>query len=130
MDVPASFERLLRDTDPNLVAYFNPFKRRFVIDRNVEGQQATNVMIVQSEDGEFMPLTDNTIDRVRSMDAWSKFGSYEAFHRHNIQMAAEDEAKRKAEIKENYRLAGLDDKIQLNRAHTLTQRHDTHRINQ
>lgn len=124
MNVPDWFLTRLKDTDPNLIVYFNPFRQRFVIDRKVDGQANTNVMIVQAEDGEFMPLTDNTIDRIRSMDAWSKHGSYEAYHRHNINLAAEDAAKTEAEIKENYRLASIDDKAQLNQAFNLIQRHD------
>lgn len=128
--VPDWFLRLLKDTDPQLVVYFNPFKQRFMIDRQVPGQVNTNVMVVQAENGEYMPLTENTIERLRSIDAWRNYGSFEAMHRHHLQLEAEDAAKREAEIRENYRLAGLDDKIQLNRAHTLTQRHDTLRINQ
>jgi hypothetical protein len=130
MEVPAWFKARLFDTDPNLVVYFNPFKQRWVIDRKAENGLNTNVMIVQSEDGEFMPLSDSTLDRIKSMDAWKQYGSYEAFHRHNIQVAAEDAAKREAAIRENYRLNSLDNKRQLRQVYNLIQRHDVARVNQ
>lgn len=130
MHVPDWFQTRLKDTDPSLVVYFNPFKERWMIDRKAENGQTSNVMVCESDNGEYMPLTDNTIDRLRSMDAWAKHGSYEAFHRHNIELAAADKAKRDAEIRENYRLASLDDKAQLHRAYDLVQRHDVARVNQ
>lgn len=130
MQVPEWFLTRLKDTDPNLVVYFNPFKRRWMIDRKVEGQLSTNVMVCESDTGEPLPLSDNIIDRIRSMDAWKKHLSYEAFHRHNIELAAADKAKREAEIRESYRLATLDDKRQLHKAYDLVQRHDVARVNQ
>lgn len=130
MDVPDWFTRGLKDLDPSLVVYFNPFKERFVVDRKAENGQTTNVMIVQSEEGEFLPLTDNILDRIKSMDAWKQYGSYEAFHRHNISVAAADAAKRDAEIRENYRLNSLDNKRQLRQVYDLIQRHDVARVNQ
>lgn len=123
--IPEWFKKLLFDTDPQLVCYWNPFKGCHMIDRKVEGEPNTNVLVCKADNGDALPLNENIIDRVRSLDAWKKFGSYEAFHAHNQNMEAEDAAKREAEIKENYRLASLDDKVQLNRAHTLIQRHDT-----
>lgn len=130
MHVPDWFRTRLRDTDPQLVVYFNPFRRRWVIDRKVEGQANTNVMICETDTGEPLDLSDNIIDRLRSMDAWKKHGSYEAYHRHNIQMAAEDAAKREAAIRENYRLASLDDKRQIHKAYDLIKTHDVARVNQ
>lgn len=127
MDVPAWFLRRLKDADPELVVYFNPFKQRWMIDRQIPGQVNTNVMVVQDDDGSFMPLTDNTIDRILSMDAWKHHGSYEAFHRHNIQKEVESQAKLDADIRENYRLAAIDDKRQLHRAYDLIKTHDVAR---
>ena len=130
MHVPSWFLSRLKDADPQLVVYFNPFKQRWMIDRQLPGKVNTNVMVVQAENGDFMELSDNTIDRLLSMDSWKKHGSYEAFHRHNVQLEVEAKAKIDAEIRENYRLAALDDKIQLHRAYDLIQRHDTARVNQ
>jgi len=128
--VPDWFKKLLFDTDPDLIIYWNPFKACWIVDRKVEGEVNTTVLVCKADNGDALPLNENIIDRIRSMDAWKKHGSYEAYHAHNVNLAAEDEAKRNAEIRENYRLAALDDKIQMNRVHTLTQRHDTLRINQ
>lgn len=127
MHVPEWFRTRLRDTDPHLVVYFNPFRRRWVIDRKTEDGQTTNVMICETDNGEPLDLSDNIIDRLRSIDAWSKHGSYEAYHQHNIALAAADKEKREAEIRENYRLAALDDKNQLQRAYDLIKTHDTAR---
>ena len=123
--IPDWFKKLLFDTDPNLVVYWNPFKGCHMIDRRVEGEPNTHVLTCKADNGDLLPLNENIIDRLRSLDVWKKFGSYEAFHAHNLNMEAEAAQKAEAEIKENYRLASLDDKVQLNRAHTLTQRHDT-----
>lgn len=130
MTVPEWFKTRLRDTDPQLVAYFNPFKSRWVIDRRTEDGQTTNVLVCESDAGEALELSDNIIDRVRSMDAWKKHGTYEAYHQHNINLAAADAAKREAETRENYRLAALDDKRQLHHAYDLIKTHDVHRVNQ
>lgn len=130
MTVPEWFKTRLKDTDPQLVVYFNPFKRRWIIDRRTEDGQTTNVMVCESDTGEPLELSDNIIDRLRSMDAWKKHGTYEAFHRHNINLAAADKEKREAEIRESYHHAALDDKSQLHKAFDLIQRHDVHRVNQ
>ena len=130
MELPDWFARGLKDLDPSLVCYLNPFKNRWVVDRKAENGQTTNVMVVQSEEGEFMPLTDNTLERIKSMDAWKQYGSYEAFHRHNIQVEVDAAAKRDAEIRENYRLNSLDNKRQLRQVYDLVQRHDVARVNQ
>jgi hypothetical protein len=130
MEATSSFLKQLKSVDSELVCYWNKFKGCWMIDRRTEGGQTTNVLTCTSEDGEALPLNDNLLDRLRSMDSWKKHGTYEAFHRFNIQQEVEANAKIEADIRENYRLAGLDDKIQLNRAHTLIQRHDTARINQ
>ena len=130
MEIPKWFLARLKDADPALIVYFNPFQRRYVIDRVVPGQVNTNVMVVQAENGEYMDLSDNVIDRVLSMDAWREFGSYEAFHRHNIQKEVESQSKLEKQVKDSYHEAAVDDKIQLHRAYDLTQRHDTLRVNQ
>lgn len=96
-----------------------------MIDRKVEGQVNTNVLICKADNGDSLPLNDRLIERIQSMDAWREFGTYEAYHAHHLNLAAEDKVKREAAIKESYRLASLDDKIQLRKAHhTLQQLSD------
>ncbi len=130
MQAPSWFLTLLKDTDPNLVCYWNPFKGCWIVDRKCDGEVSTTVLVCKADNGDALPLNENIIDRIRSMDAWKAYGSYEAFHAANMAREKEATDKIDATIRENYRLAGLDDKIQLNKAHTLTQRHDTARINQ
>jgi hypothetical protein len=129
MQAPEWFLKLLRDTDPKLVAYWNGFKSCWMIDRKTDDGQFTNVLTCKAPNGDPLPLNENIIERIRSMDAWKKFGSYEAFHQHNINMAAEDERKRNEKIREDFRNASLDDKAQLHKAYDLIQRHDM-RVNQ
>ena len=129
-DIPAWFAQQLHDLDPRLVCYWNPFKHCYVVDRKAENGLTTNVFMGLSEEKETLPLNDNFLDRLRSMDAWAKFGSYEAFHRDRVNREVADQEKREAAIKAAYRDASADNKAQLNRAFDLTQRHDTLRINQ
>jgi len=139
--VPDWIARQLRDTDPNLIVYFNEHRDRWIIDRctrdgemkstphtHTSACPKTNVMILEDE-GAYMPLCDEAINKIRSMDTW-KFRSYENYHRDNANRAAADAEDRKRKIKESYREASLDNKRQLNEAYTLVQRHDTARINQ
>lgn len=127
MQAPSPFVRQLSLVDPELVCYWNEFKACWMIDRRTPSGETTNVLVCKSEDGEPLPLNDNLLDRLRSMDSWKIHGSYEAFHRFNIQKEVEAKAKIDADIRENYRLAGLDDKRQLNRAYDLIKIHDVAR---
>lgn len=129
MTVPAWFLQALRDTDPRLVCYFNPFLRCFVIDRKAEDGQTSNVLVCKSDTGEALPLNENLIDRVRSMDAWKTFGTYEAYQRDRLQREIDGARAINKQIEDNYREASLDNKIQLRKAFDLVQRHDM-RVNQ
>lgn len=130
MEIPKSFLIRLKNLDPQLVTYWNPFKGCWMIDRVVPGQVNTNVLVCKADNGDPLPLNDNLIERLQSMDAWKEYGTYEAFHAANLAKEAEVTAKTDAEIRENFRLAGLDDKRQLHRAYDLIKTHDVARINQ
>jgi hypothetical protein len=139
--VPDWFSSQLRALDPNLIVYFNAFKKRWIIDRCTRGGAMnaaahehtpecpkTNVIVVQDE-GQYMPLCDRVLDELRAMDSW-KFGTVEQYQLHNANVLAEDEAKREKHIDELYRDASKDNRRQLLKAYDLTQIHDTARINQ
>lgn len=137
--VPDWFKQMLLDTDRNLIVYFNPFKGRWIVDRCTRTDMhdshsitcpKTNVLVLEGENGDYYPLCEGAIDRIRSMDQWKEHGSYEAFHRERINREIADLAQREAAIKTSYKEAGLDNKRQLNDAFTLIQRHDTARVNQ
>lgn len=127
MDVSKSFLARLKNVDPQLVVYWNPYKGCFMIDRIVPGEVNTTVLVCKADNGDPLPLNDNLIERLQSMDAWKEYGTYEAFHAANLAKEAEANAKINTEIRENYRLAGLDDKRQLHRAYDLIKIHDVAR---
>jgi hypothetical protein len=138
--VPDWFVARLRDTDPNLIVYFNHRKQRWIIDRCYRDGEfktiphthdpscpRTNVMVVRDENDGYMPLCDAVIDQLRAKDAWTMHGSlenYKAFNRakEDATQAAIDKA-----VKDLYDDAGKDDKRQLTRAFDLIQRHDVDR---
>ncbi len=139
--VPAWFATQLRALDPNLIAYFNPRKERWIIDRCTRGGAMnaalhehnpecpkTNVMVVQDE-GQYMPLCDKVLDDLRAVDSWS-YGSVENFLLHADNEEKADEAKRDAAVNAVFREASIDNRRQLLKAYDLTQIHDTARINQ
>lgn len=137
--VPDWFLQQLKDTDRNLVVYFNPLRGRWIIDRctredmhdtHTNACPKTNVLILQGENNEYYPLCDGAIDRIRSVDAWTAFGSYENYHRDRVNREAAAAAKRQKAIDDAYSDASKDNKPQLNQAFTLIQRHDTARVNQ
>lgn len=130
MQASKSFLERLKNLDPQLVVYWNPYKGCWMIDRKIDGQVNTNVLVCKADNGDALPLNDNIIDRLQSMDAWKEYGTYEAFHAANLAREAEAKAKINTEIRENYRLAAIDDKRQLHRAYDLIKTHDVARINQ
>ncbi len=140
--VPDWFARALRETDPNLIVYFNPMRERWVIDRCTRGGvhnaaahdhdpscPRTNVTVVQDE-GQYMPLCQAVIDDLRSRDAWSRYGSFETYDAvtQHAADAAKEETERK--IDQMYHETTKDNRAQLAKAWTLIQRHDTARVNQ
>lgn len=130
MQASKSFVERLKNLDSQLVVYWNPYKGCWMIDRKVDGQVNTNVLVCKADNGDALPLNDNIIERLQSMDAWKEYGTYEAFHAANLAKEAEGLAKIDTEVRENYRLAAIDDKRQLHRAYDLIKTHDVARINQ
>jgi hypothetical protein len=140
--VPEWFQRALRETDHNLIVYYNPHRKRWVVDRCTRnGEKSlglahahtpecprTNVMVVQDE-GQYMPLCQSVIDEIRSKDSW-RYSSVDEFLKAGDEMVAADEAARDAKIDTIYREASIDNKRQLAKAWDLYQRHDLVRINQ
>lgn len=137
---PEWFIKLLKETDPNLVCYFNQMKGRWVIDRCArDGQMSTvvhthtpeclmtNVLIVEDA-GQYMPLCDQVIDQIRSKDSWN-YSSYEEFHNSNGRKAELDKAKRAKATSDLYKEASADNKKLLTQAWTLASRHDIKRPN-
>lgn len=133
--VPESFIRGLRNLDPGLVVYWNRFKNRFVIDRCINGGDhthdagcaRTNILICEDDDKMFMMPCQRILDRIEGMDAWEKYGSAEKQREVRENAKAEWDQKNTAEVKENFRLAAIDDKRQILQALTLIQRHDVAR---
>lgn len=134
-EVPDWFRRRLKDIDPALVVYYNPFKQQFCIDRCVRGSdcllsnhqfcEKTNVMI-------FPHIGEAAIEKLKSMDAWTQTGAAGGndesallkFRKAHEDAKAEYDAKQKEEARENYRLGMLDDRVQINKALHLIQQHD------
>lgn len=140
--MPPWFESALRETDPNLICYYNPMRERWVIDRCTRGGvhnagqhlhtnecPRTNVTVVQ-DGGRYMPLCQRVIDELRATDQWSQSGSVEQFILSADNAAAEDEADRKRKIDAVHHEATKDNRRQLMRAFHLMQQHDTARVNQ
>lgn len=133
--IPESFIRGLRDLDKGLVVYWNRFKNRFVVDRCIKGDyhthdsscERTNVLICEDEDHMFMMPCQRILDRIKAMDAWTKYGTAENQRKARENGKAEWDQKNTADIKEGFRLAAIDDKRQILEALTLIQRHDVAR---
>jgi hypothetical protein len=137
--VPQWFTWGLRETDPNLIVYFNEHKDRWIVDRCTrDGEMRsslhehnnncprTNVLVVEEDEGGYMPLCDAVLDQIRGMDSWNH-RNYGNLHAHNVEKSAVEKAKRDKAIKNLYSDAAVDNKRQLNEAYTLIQRHGTGR---
>ena len=128
--VPAWFMRRLRDIDSALVCYFNPFKQQFVIDRCSHGADCLSsdhlscpkvtVML-------FPHIGEAAIEKLKGMDAWSKFKTLENFHRDGEQQKAEWDAKQEAAIRDDYKHAAADNRKRLLETYDLIKRHDLSR---
>lgn len=133
--VPDWFKRRLRDIDRALVAYFNPFKEHFCIDRCIKGGdclssdhvscEKTNVMV-------FDHMGEAALDKLKSMDAWTKYkaqgaNDIEALlrqRRERESAKAEYDAKQKEKAREAYRDAAADNKRQLLKVYDAIKTHD------
>lgn len=133
--IPESFMRGLHNIDPALVIYWNRFKNRFVIDRCTMQHDAhtpfcerANVLIVETPEGIYMTPNEWILDKIKAMDAWTIYGTLENQRRTRENAKADWEAKRKEAAREAIRMAGLDNKKQLNAALDLIKRHDLARV--
>jgi hypothetical protein len=133
--VPEWFSTQLKDTDPNLIVYFNEFKNRWIIDRcSRDGVMfsiahkheptcpRTNVLVVNDE-GHYMPLCSAVIDTIRAMDTWSNDGSLEKYKARNSKMETDYQAQTDKEQRNLYIDAGMDNKRQIQQAIDLIDRH-------
>jgi hypothetical protein len=138
--VPGWFAAALRETDPNLILYFNPQRQRWIIDRCTRGGvhnagahehtnacPRTNVRVVEDQ-GQYMPLCQAVLDDLRGSDAWARHTDVHEFLRSNDNAAAEHEAKVKRQIDAIHSEATRDNRRQLMQAYHLMQQHDTARI--
>lgn len=119
--VPQWFKKRLTEIDSGLVCYFNPFQGKFCIDRrskDLNGNDVqVNVMMIPA-------ISERFLEELKGMDAWSKFGSLEAMRKdHEEKKRAHDE-KAERDMRDDFRHAALDGRVQINEALTLIQRHD------
>lgn len=135
--IPDWFMTALRHIDPALFVLWNPNRGRWIIARCIRGDNTTHgehdqkvcaqtlVLVVESElYGGYVPLTEGTLDKLRSMDQWTKFKSAE-----EMQAALNDEETKQREkidrdMREDIEHCGKDGRVQLNRAHHLIQQHN------
>ena len=140
--IPESFLEGLRGIDAGLCIYWNRFQHRFVIDRCINPAPHThsitcaraNVLICEDEEHGYMGPCDRILDRIRSMDAWTKYGDSgelglmrQRKERENAK--AEWDAKAKEEAKAVWRDGFRDDRVQVNKLVHLLQQHDILRPN-
>ena len=106
--IPAWFLTRLHDTDPGLICYWNGVRGRWTVDRCVNADPHThsgtclraNVMLVQGENREYRPLSDNVIDEIRSMDLWAKYDNFGAMMKDDAELEAEGERQRHEPLKQ------------------------------
>jgi len=140
--IPEWFLVQLRSIDAGLVVYWNKFQNRFVIDRCINPAPHThtaaceraNVMICEDEEHGYMGPSDRILEKLRSMDAWTKYGSSgepglmrQRKERENAK--AEWDRKAEEEARAIWRDGFRDDRVQVNRLVHLLQQHDVLRPN-
>lgn len=133
--VPDWFKTRLRHIDPALVCYFNPFKRQFVIDRCIHGQDCllSDHSFCQKTTVKLIPhITEGALDDLKGMDAWTNFGGNDEaallrFRRDHENKKAEWDAKQEEKGRELMRDGLREDRVQINKALALIQRHDVAR---
>lgn len=134
--VPAWFTTGLEGIDRALFVLWNPNRERWVIARCVRDDNTlhahdphvcpqTLVMIVQSElCGGYVPLTEQTLDKLRSMDMWKKYGSPEKML---AALEAEEQVqndKIQRDQREDIEHCGKDGRVQLNKMKQLVETHN------
>lgn len=132
-------ERLRKLVDPALICYFNRMRNVYCVDRCTNPDASgglhrcdlaclkSNVLVLSP--GE--PPSDRTIERLKSMDTWSRYGREKApaaMLLADATISAEDAARRKALIDQNWKHVVADNRHQLTKAHNLFKQHDMSRI--
>jgi hypothetical protein len=141
-EVPDWFLRAMRDIDPALIVYWNPIRKRFILDRcTAAGVHSaadhthtpecprTNVKIVQGVDGEFMPLCESVLEWLRKNDTWNNHGSAEMFVGALATQDAQYQQKLAAERRDNTHRTTLENRRQLLKMKHLADQHSL-KINQ
>lgn len=135
--IPPGFAGRLERLDPSLLLFWNPRKRKWVVEQCVHHYAPTAahshlceriyVWMVQSEQGDPMPLGDHVLDKLRAIDLQRQGfgpGDREKFIRGLNAEQLELERKRDAEIADIMRHNSRLNRAQLAQAWTLIQRHD------
>lgn len=135
--VPDWFLIALRDIDPSLIVFFNPIRARWVLDRCTLGGEhgisdhthsnecpRTNVKIIQSETGEYLPLSNEVLDWLRAHDTWNQHSSVEQFLTILNNQGTEYQEKLRKERREYTHHRTTDNRRQLAKAFHLIQQHD------
>src|SRR5579859_613682 len=123
--VPDWFKRRLRDIDPALTCYWNPFHGQFTINRCGRGNECTHSdpHNCQWTHVMFFPhIGERAIEKLKGMDTWTQTnasgGNDEAallkFRRGHEIAKEEFDAKRKDKAKAAYKEAMLDNRKQIN----------------
>lgn len=135
-EIPDWFRRRLRDIDPALVVYFNPFRNFFCIDRCIKGGDCLSTKHVECEKTNVMTfehMGEAALESLKSMDAWTKTGGNDEaallkFRKAHEDAKAEYDSKARETSREDYRHGMLDDRVQINKALHLIQQHDVARV--
>lgn len=127
--IPDWFAQRLKDVDPALCTYFNKIRQRWVIDRCTREDSTlhadhtycsrTNVMLVQGDEGEYMPLCDQVLDKLKASDTWTQYGSAEGLINHLQSLDDANQAKLRRERKENTEHVTRENRVTLNKAASL-----------
>lgn len=139
--IPEWFLTSLRAIDAGLVIYWNRHMNRFVIDRCINSVphthtpscQRANVLICEDEEHGYMGPCDRILDKIKSMDAWTKYGDSgeiglmrQRKERENAK--ADFDAKAAEDAKAIWRDGFKDDRCQINKLVHLLQQHDVARV--
>ena len=134
--VPDWFKRGLRNIDPALVCYYNRFQNHFCIDRCVHGSDCPSSDHISCQKASvhvFEHMSESVLDKIRSMDAWTKYGDNgetglmrQRKERENAK--AEWDAKAAEDAKQVWRDGFRDDRVQINKLVHLLQQHDVARV--
>jgi hypothetical protein len=143
-DIGERFTRMLREVSRDLCVTYNDHKKRHCIEQCIEHHpdekgnhwhlcRRIHVWLVQSEDGDAMPLNDRVIEKIKSMDMYAKYGidgskeSLEKFKRQSADRERERDEKIARATKEIAHLNRVDNKRHWRRLIDMIRRHDVYR---